>query len=44
VPWSVTTPMLVLRFEADSAAELQRIQQIFHQQLKAVAPELQLPF
>jgi phosphomannomutase/phosphoglucomutase len=41
---SNTTPMLVLRFEADSAAELQRIQQIFHQQLKAVAPELQLPF
>jgi phosphomannomutase/phosphoglucomutase len=34
----------VLRFEADSEVELKRIQQIFHQQLKAVAPDLQLPF
>jgi phosphomannomutase/phosphoglucomutase len=41
---SNTTPVLVLRFEADSAAELDRIQQVFHAQLKAVAPELSLPF
>ena len=41
---SNTTPMLVLRFEADSEAELRRIQQLFHTQLKAVAPDLQLPF
>nr|WP_256737516.1 phosphomannomutase/phosphoglucomutase [Pseudomonas sp. dw_358] len=41
---SNTTPVLVLRFEADSQAELQRIQQIFRVQLNAVAPDLQLPF
>ena len=41
---SNTTPALVLRFEADTDFELRRIQQVFHQQLKAVAPDLQLPF
>ncbi|SFP94753.1 phosphomannomutase / phosphoglucomutase [Geopseudomonas sagittaria] len=41
---SNTTPVLVLRFEADSAEELSRIQQVFHAQLKAVAPDLELPF
>ncbi|MCQ4348593.1 phosphomannomutase/phosphoglucomutase [Pseudomonas stutzeri] len=41
---SNTTPVLVLRFEADSAAELSRIQQVFHAQLKAVAADLDLPF
>ncbi len=41
---SNTTPVLVLRFEADDAAELARIQQVFHAQLKAVAPDLELPF
>ncbi|MDR0277604.1 MAG: phosphomannomutase/phosphoglucomutase [Paucimonas sp.] len=41
---SNTTPVLVLRFEADNEAELQRIKAIFHAQLKRVAPDLQLPF
>ncbi|MNE71690.1 Phosphomannomutase/phosphoglucomutase [compost metagenome] len=41
---SNTTPVLVLRFEADSAEELSRIQQVFHAQIKAVAPDLELPF
>ena len=41
---SNTTPVLVLRFEADSADELSRIQRVFHAQLKAVAPDLELPF
>ena len=41
---SNTTPVLVLRFEAESAAELQRIKDVFRAQLLRVAPELQLPF
>ncbi|WPP02339.1 phosphomannomutase/phosphoglucomutase [Pseudomonas sp. HR96] len=41
---SNTTPVLVLRFEADSPAELARLQQVFRTQLLAVAPDLQLPF
>ena len=41
---SNTTPVLVLRFEADNDAELQRIKDVFHAQLKRVAPNLQLPF
>ncbi len=41
---SNTTPVLVLRFEADDEAELQRIKAVFHAQLKRVAPDLQLPF
>ncbi len=41
---SNTTPVLVLRFEADNEAELQRIKAVFHAQLKRVAPDLQLPF
>ncbi|SEJ73953.1 phosphomannomutase / phosphoglucomutase [Pseudomonas linyingensis] len=41
---SNTTPVLVLRFEADCAEELSRIQQVFHAQIKAVAPDLELPF
>jgi phosphomannomutase/phosphoglucomutase len=41
---SNTTPVLVLRFEADSDAELQRIKDVFRAQLLRVAPELQLPF
>ncbi|NBA94415.1 phosphomannomutase/phosphoglucomutase [Pseudomonas sp. R5(2019)] len=41
---SNTTPVLVLRFEADNKAELVRIQDVFHAQLKRVAPDLQLPF
>lgn len=41
---SNTTPVLVLRFEAESEAELQRIKDVFHAELKKVAPDLQLPF
>jgi phosphomannomutase/phosphoglucomutase len=41
---SNTTPVLVLRFEAESDAELQRIKDVFRAQLLRVAPELQLPF
>ena len=41
---SNTTPVLVLRFEADNEAALKRIQQIFRQQLLAVNPALKLPF
>lgn len=39
---SNTTPVLVLRFEADDAAGLERIRQLFRQQLSAVAPDLEL--
>ncbi|KMM78828.1 phosphomannomutase [Pseudomonas deceptionensis] len=41
---SNTTPVLVLRFEAETEAELQRIKDVFHAQLGRVAPDLQLPF
>jgi phosphomannomutase/phosphoglucomutase len=41
---SNTTPVLVLRFEADSAAELDRIKAVFRTQLLKVQPGLQLPF
>ena len=41
---SNTTPVLVLRFEAQTEAELQRIKDVFHAQLKRVAPDLPLPF
>nr|WP_129210378.1 phosphomannomutase/phosphoglucomutase [Candidatus Pseudomonas adelgestsugas] len=41
---SNTTPVLVLRFEADTKAELQRIKDVFFSQLRRVAPNLQLPF
>jgi phosphomannomutase/phosphoglucomutase len=41
---SNTTPVLVLRFEAETEDELQRIKDIFHTQLKNVAPDLELPF
>ncbi|MCH4872387.1 phosphomannomutase/phosphoglucomutase [Pseudomonas sp. TMW22091] len=41
---SNTTPVLVLRFEAESETELQRIKDVFHAQLKRVAPDLSLPF
>ncbi|MFV9655172.1 phosphomannomutase/phosphoglucomutase [Pseudomonas sp. NY15366] len=41
---SNTTPVLVLRFEADTQEELERIQDIFRTQLLKVAPDLQLPF
>jgi phosphomannomutase/phosphoglucomutase len=41
---SNTTPVIVLRFEADDQAALQRIQQDFRRALLAIKPEAQLPF
>jgi phosphomannomutase / phosphoglucomutase len=41
---SNTTPVLVLRFDADSQAALARIQAAFREQLLAVKPDLLLPF
>ncbi|NQD95062.1 phosphomannomutase/phosphoglucomutase, partial [Pseudomonas sp. CrR25] len=41
---SNTTPVLVLRFEADSETELERIKEVFRAQLYRVAPDINLPF
>ena len=41
---SNTTPVLVLRFDADNDAGLQRIQDAFRRQLLALDPKIQLPF
>jgi phosphomannomutase / phosphoglucomutase len=41
---SNTTPVLVLRFEADNTVALKRIQQVFSTQMLAVDPTLKLPF
>ena len=41
---SNTTPVVVLRFEADNATALERIQADFRQALSAVWPGIQLPF
>jgi len=41
---SNTTPVIVLRFEADDAAALRRIQDDFRRILLAAAPDLSLPF
>jgi len=41
---SNTTPVIVLRFEAENASALQRIQSTFRQLLLTTAPHLQLPF
>ena len=41
---SNTTPVLVLRFDADSRDALLRIQEVFREQLRAVRPDLKLPF
>ncbi len=41
---SNTTPVIVLRFEADSEAALHRIQEQFRGILLAAAPQVQLPF
>jgi len=41
---SNTTPVVVLRFEAQTQAGLARIQQEFRQSLLALAPQLALPF
>ena len=41
---SNTTPVIVLRFEGDNRAALERIQKQFRQVLRAVKPDIQLPF
>jgi phosphomannomutase/phosphoglucomutase len=41
---SNTTPVVVLRFEADNEAALKRIQDDFRAQLLALKPDLKLPF
>jgi phosphomannomutase/phosphoglucomutase len=41
---SNTTPVLVLRFDADTQAALERIQATFREQLLALKPDLALPF
>ena len=41
---SNTTPVLVMRFDADSQEALERIQALFRERLLAVDPELDLPF
>ncbi len=41
---SNTTPALVLRFEADDAPAIKRIQEVFRKQLLAVDTRLKLPF
>ena len=41
---SNTTPVLVLRFEADDNNALKRIQQVFRKQLIALDYKLKLPF
>ena len=41
---SNTTPILVLRFDADNAVALKRIQDVFREQLFAVDKTLKLPF
>jgi phosphomannomutase/phosphoglucomutase len=41
---SNTTPVLVLRFEADNEPALKRIQNTFREQLLAVDKSLSLPF
>lgn len=41
---SNTTPVVVLRFEADNEAALSRIQDVFRQRLLKLAPHAKLPF
>lgn len=41
---SNTTPVMVLRFEADTSAALHRIQHTFKQIILAAAPDVSLPF
>lgn len=41
---SNTTPVLVMRFDADTPAALERIQKVFRDQLLAVKSDLVLPF
>ena len=41
---SNTTPVIVLRFEADNAAALERIKEDFRRVLLAARPDAKLPF
>ncbi|MCD6681059.1 MAG: phosphomannomutase/phosphoglucomutase [Burkholderiaceae bacterium] len=41
---SNTTPVVVIRFEADTPAALERIQADFRRAIRAVSPEARLPF
>lgn len=41
---SNTTPMLVLRFEGETADDLEQIKVLFREQLLAIVPDLELPF
>jgi len=41
---SNTTPILVIRFDADSEEALQRIKDLFRQQMLAIDDQLRLPF
>ena len=41
---SNTTPVLVLRFEAETEQELERIKEVFRAQLYSAAPDISLPF
>jgi phosphomannomutase/phosphoglucomutase len=41
---SNTTPCLILRFEADTKANLKKIQEMFRVQMLAIDPKLQMPF
>ena len=41
---SNTTPVLVLRFEGDDEAALERIKALFREQLRKVLPDVELPF
>ncbi|QWP79304.1 phosphomannomutase/phosphoglucomutase [Lysobacter sp. K5869] len=41
---SNTTPILVMRFDADNQAAMERIQGLFRAQLHAIKPDLALPF
>ncbi len=41
---SNTTPVLVFRFEAESAEALGQVQAVFREQLRRVDPDLKLPF
>ena len=40
---SNTSPKLVMRFEAHSSPKLREIQELFYEQLRRVAPQLQIP-
>ena len=41
---SNTTPTVILRFEADTASALERIQDLYREQILALRPALTLPF